>query len=285
MTHETGRLSELASAFDIVLCDVWGVIHNGVEAWPTACDALATFRQGGGTVILITNAPRPSESVQAQLDRLHVPRSAYDGIVSSGDVTRETIAAHPGARLWHLGPDRDKPIFDGLTVTFASLEEANYIVCTGLFDDTTEIPEDYRGRLEVARKRDLMMVCANPDLAVERGSQLVYCAGALGELYREIGGDVIFAGKPHLPIYEDAAQLAATIRGAPTDRSRILAIGDSLRTDLEGAGRFGIDFLFVTGGLHAAELGDRNNPDANALKRLLGRSDHAPRAITHQLAW
>jgi HAD superfamily hydrolase (TIGR01459 family) len=279
------HFSTLAPRFDVVLCDVWGVVHNGVTAFPHACNALARFRTAGGTVVLITNAPRPGEFVARFLDRLQVPRAAYDGIVSSGDVTRNVIADRRGQSIFHLGPERDYPIFDGLDVRLAPLEAAHYAVCTGLFDDNVETPEDYRDVLVRMRARNLFMVCANPDVVVERGDRLVYCAGALADLYAELGGEVLYAGKPHRPIYVQALALAESLRGRPISPARVLAIGDSVRTDLTGAASMGIEFLFVTAGIHAEELGARDNPDPAALREIFAAAEAMPSAVMRRLAW
>src|SRR5262245_35558941 len=158
------RFSTFARPYDVALCDVWGVIHNGVAAFPDACEALKNFRASGGTVMLITNAPRPGEVVMRFLDKLAVPRDTYDGVVSSGDVTRGYVAEHVQQRIFRLGPERDAPIYAGLDVHFAPVETADYVVCTGLFDDETETPEDYRPLLAQMRARSLFMVCANPDV-------------------------------------------------------------------------------------------------------------------------
>ena len=203
-----------------------------------ACAALHTFRQRGGTVILITNAPRPANSVQRQLRKLGVADETYDAIVSSGDLTRHFVADHPGQKVFWLGPERDNSIYRGLDPVMAPLEQADYIVCTGPFDDETESAEDYRAMMLQARERKLPLICANPDIVVERGDRLIYCAGAIAELYRELGGEVIFYGKPHRPIYERAMALAAEHRGHAAPLDRVLAIGDSVRTDLTGAHRF-----------------------------------------------
>src|ERR1700710_2578613 len=245
------NLRDLVDGVDVLLSDIWGVVHNGLVAFPEACEALQTFRTRGGTVILIPNAPRPADSVQRQLRKLGVADEIYDAIVSSGDLTRHFVADHPGQKLYWLGPERDNSIYRGLDPVLAPLDQADYIVCTGLFDDETESAEDYRGMMLLARERNLKLICANPDIVVERGDRLIYCAGAIAELYRELGGDVIFYGKPHRPIYERAVELAAERRNAATPLSRILAIGDSVRTDLTGAHGFGIDCLFVTRGIHA----------------------------------
>jgi HAD superfamily hydrolase (TIGR01459 family) len=281
----TDHFRELQDNFDLVLCDVWGVIHNGVAAFDDACDALARFRAGGGTVVLITNAPRPSSSVVVQLQRLSVDDAVYDGIVTSGDVTRRLIRESRGEAAYHLGPARDLPIFDGLDLKFAPAEQADFIVCTGLFDDETETPDDYRALLTGALARRLPMICANPDLVVERGDTLIYCAGALAELYRTLGGEVVFGGKPHRPIYDQAVALASERRGRTFAHHRVLAIGDSVRTDLEGANAYGIACLFVTAGIHSAEFGKRHAPDVAALSQVLGQASKPPSAVTPRLRW
>jgi len=281
----TDGFALLAPHYDVVLSDVWGVVHNGVKAFPEACDALARFRVGGGIVILITNAPRPGDIVMRMLDRLGVARAAYDGIVSSGDVTRGVIAARANESVFHLGPERDHSIFAGLDVRFAPVETADYVVCSGLFNDETETPEDYRALLGTIRARGLFMVCANPDVVVERGDRLVYCAGAIADLYGALGGEVLYAGKPHRPIYEQAVGKAVAARGKNVALGRVLAIGDSVRTDLKGAQTFGIDCLFVTTGIHADELGSRDNPDAGALGTIFASAGTAPKAVMRRLAW
>jgi len=279
------RFAPLAPGYDVLFCDVWGVIHNGVAAFADACDALARFRSGGGTAILLTNAPRPAAAVVRILDRLGVPRTAYDAIVSSGDVTRGVVEQRLNERVFHIGPQRDLPIFDGLNVVFAPMESADYAVCSGLFDDTAETPESYRETLALMRARELFMVCANPDLVVERGDERVYCAGAIADLYGAMGGEVLYAGKPHRPIYDAALAKAATARGAVVLPRRTLAIGDSLRTDITGARALGIDGLFVSGGIHAEELGAREGPSRDALSGMFAAAGVIPQAVTPRLAW
>lgn len=285
MTLLTEHFSTLAPHYDVVLSDVWGVTHNGVAAFPEACAALVRYREGGGTVILITNAPRPGEAVIRQLDRYGVPREAYDGIVSSGDVTRAVVAARPGQSVFHLGPERDISIFNGLDLRFVPVEEADYVVCTGLFNDEVETPEHYRALLTTMRARGLFMVCGNPDVVVERGTKLVYCAGAVADFYASLGGEVLYAGKPHAPIYERSLQKALEAKGRQTDRKRVLAIGDSLRTDVRGAMNQGIDCLFVTAGIHAEELGGREDPDPAALERIFTADGLKPKAVMVKLRW
>jgi len=275
-------LRDLVDGVEVVLSDIWGVVHNGLESFPEACEALRTYRGRGGTVILITNAPRPADSVRRQLRKLGVPDDTYDAIVSSGDLTRHYVADHPGRKLFWLGPERDGSIYRGLDPVLAPLEQADYIVCTGLLDDETESAEDYREMMLKARERRLTLICANPDIVVERGDRLIYCAGAIAELYRELGGDVIFYGKPHRPIYERAMALAAERRGHDMPRDRVLAIGDSVRTDLAGAHGFGIDCLFVTRGIHSDEFEGVDQLDPTSVKELFG---HPPKALMRELKW
>ena len=277
------HFSALAPDYDVLLSDVWGVVHNGLAAFPHACDALMRARARGLTVVLITNAPRPSAVVARQLDKLHVPREAYDAIVSSGDVTRAVIESRPGQRLFHLGPERDRSMFSGFNV--APLESADYVVCTGLDDDEVETPDDYRARLETMLARKLFMVCANPDVVVERGPQLVYCAGAIADLYATMGGEVLYAGKPYRPIYDMALDKAQAASGSRAALSRVLAIGDSVRTDLKGARAVGVDFLFVTSGIHAEELGGRERPDGALLKTTFAAAGEMPKAVMRKLTW
>jgi HAD superfamily hydrolase (TIGR01459 family) len=279
------KFSELAPDYDALLCDVWGVIHNGLAAFPHACDALTRMRARGGVVILITNAPRPSEQVARQLERLHVPREAYDAIVSSGDLTRGVVEERHGQSLYHLGPERDRSIFSGLDVHFAPPENANYVVCTGLEDDEVETPDDYRARLESMLARKLFMVCGNPDVVVERGPALVYCAGAIADLYATMGGEVLYAGKPYRPIYDLALAKAAAAAGRKIAPGRVIAVGDSVRTDLKGARTAGVDFLFVTSGIHAEELGGRERPDNAALTATFAAAGGAPKAVMRELRW
>jgi HAD superfamily hydrolase (TIGR01459 family) len=280
--HFAERLSDLVDGVEVILSDIWGVVHNGLESFPEACEALHTYRQRGGTVILITNAPRPADSVQRQLRKLGVADETYDAIVSSGDLTRNFVADHAGKKIFWIGPERDSSIHRGLDAVMAPLEQADYIICTGLFDDETESAEDYRAMMLQAREHKLPLICANPDIVVERGDRLIYCAGAIAELYRELGGEAIFYGKPHRPIYERAMALAAERRGRPTSLDRVLAIGDSVRTDLTGALGFGIDCLFLTRGIHSEEFEGIDQLDPASVKELFG---HPPRALMRELRW
>ena len=290
MTSLTDHFATLAPHYDAVLSDVWGVIHNGVSAFPAASDALTRFRQKGGAVSLISNAPRPGAQVVRMLDHMGVPRSAYDAIVTSGDVTRAMVAKRAGEPVYLIGPERDHTIFTGLDAPFSTPEQAKYVICTGLFDDEIETPDDYRERLAALRARELFMICANPDIVVERGDRLVYCAGALADAYAALGGEVYYAGKPHRPLYDMALGEIARARterslGGEVPRNRVLAIGDSVRTDLKGAHDLGVDCLFVTAGIHAEELGHRDDPDLATLGEMFAKAGHAPKAVTRKLVW
>ena len=243
-------MREIAETSDAWLVDVWGVMHNGAEAFQAAAEACATFRRRGGYVILLTNAPRPAPAVVAQITKLGVPREAYDGVLSSGDVSRGLVASWRDKRIHHLGPARDRGIFDGLGIDFATSIEADIVVCTGLIDDLTETPEDYATTLSGFRRRNVAMLCANPDLMVERGDRKVYCAGALAAAYEALDGDVVYAGKPHLPIYELAERMVRDGLGRDVPRDRLLAIGDGLKTDMAGAAAAGLRSVFVASGLH-----------------------------------
>ncbi len=273
-------LKDLAGEYDSLLCDVWGVLHNGVRAFPAAVDALLRFRKAAGRVVLVTNAPRPHQPIREQLKLLGVPDEAYDAVVTSGDVTRKVIAARPGVRLFHLGPDRDLSFYEGLDISFVPEAEAELVSCTGLLDDTVETPDDYRGLFARLVERKLPMICANPDLVVERGDRLVYCAGALARLYGELGGEAILVGKPHPPIYVVAREKVAELGG-----SRILAVGDGLPTDIRGAVDNGIPVLFVTDGIHAADFGPASNPDEERVAARLKAEGLKAVAFIPSLVW
>lgn len=278
-------LSDLAGRYDAVLSDVWGVVHNGLEAFPTAVEALMEFRKAGGVVVLITNAPRPSGPIVDMLDRLGVPRTAYDGIVSSGDATRTMIAKYRGRAIHHVGPPtEDDALYEGLGVRRTGADEAEVVVVTDL-DTDDDTPETYRERARLWLDRKLPMICANPDRVVEHGDKIIYCGGALGDLYAAMGGMVHMAGKPYQPIYEEAYRLAQEAAGKPLDKSRLLAIGDSVRTDATGAAQFGMDLLFVTGSIHAAELDAFGKPDPQAIVDLVAPSRAHMAGFLPRLAW
>ncbi|MEI9889028.1 MAG: TIGR01459 family HAD-type hydrolase [Rhizomicrobium sp.] len=244
------HFAEIAPGYDTLICDVWGVLHNGATAYSAACAALKTFRDRHGRVVLLSNAPRPGSDIEEQFARFGVPLDCYDTIVTSGGAAREDLArraGHGGLAILHLGPVRDRGVYDGLKIELTDAAGAELVLCTGPYDDETETPDDYRDRLADLKARDLTMLCANPDLVVQRGGKLVYCAGSLAKAYEAIGGKVVYYGKPHLPIYDHVRAVAG---GAP----RPLAIGDGLYTDIKGANAAGIDALFIADGIHGEDV-------------------------------
>jgi HAD superfamily hydrolase (TIGR01459 family) len=279
-------LAAVADRYDAVLCDVWGVIHNGEVGFTAACDALTRFQQSRGPVVLISKSPRPAGSVLPQLRALGVPDEAWSTLVTSGDVTRTELAARAPGPAWAVGPDRDAVLYHGLQLTFAGPEDAAFISCSGLVDDESETPEDYRDRFSLAATRGLPLICANPDRVVQRGPLMIPCGGALADLYETLGGTVIMAGKPHPPIYVRALDELDRLAGRPIDPARVLAIGDGLPTDLLGAGRMGLDCLFVTDGIHAAETqGPDGQPDRAKLDGFLAAGGAVARYAVADLAW
>src|ERR1041385_4914610 len=248
LTH----LADIAPKYDALICDIWGVLHNGATAFSAACSALKHFRERHGRVVLLTNAPRPAKDLEDQFRRFGVPLDCFDAIVTSGEAAPRDLARRSAAvrlAMLHLGPERDRNVFEGLNIALSDHAHAELVLCTGLYNDDHETPEDYAGLLAGLRKRDLVMLCANPDLVVQRGGQLVYCAGALAQAYEEIGGSVVYYGTPHRPIYDAAL---ATLKGA----SRMLAIGDGLHTDIRGANAAGIDALFIADGIHGEDVAE-----------------------------
>ncbi|KQO88899.1 HAD family hydrolase [Methylobacterium sp. Leaf91] len=285
-------LSTVAERYDLILCDVWGVLHDGMRAHRGAGEALIRFRtlpEAGRRrrLILVSNAPRPWAGVQTILDGYGVPREAYDAILTSGDLTRRLIAEHPGERIHHLGPERDVTIFDGLDIRLVAAGEAERVVCTGLFDDTIETAEDYRDTLAGFRARDVPMICANPDLVVERKKKLIPCAGLIAQAYEEIGGAVTYAGKPYRPVYEAALAMAGALDDAGEPKvARVLAVGDALRTDIAGAAAYGIPNLLVARGIHAEELGVVAEHDTlGDVTEWLSCQEVQPDAVIERLVW
>ncbi|UXU74221.1 MULTISPECIES: TIGR01459 family HAD-type hydrolase [unclassified Paracoccus (in: a-proteobacteria)] len=282
MTQIIHALDDIARNYDAIFCDLWGCLHNGVAAYPAAVSALRDFRAGGGKVVLLTNAPRPQRYVAEQLDRMNVPQDAYDAIVTSGDAAQDAMfAGAVGRRVWAIAQPKDEGFFtdvppewqDADPIIRVPMTEAEGIVCTGLFDDETETPDDYRTRLILCRERGLPMLCANPDVVVDLGAKRLYCAGALAELYEDLGGKALYFGKPHPPIYD----LARRRLGLAED-ARVLAIGDGIATDIQGAHGEGMDALFVTGGLAHDQFGrDVENPDPERLREWLALRSENPR--------
>jgi HAD superfamily hydrolase (TIGR01459 family) len=241
----------LLARYDAAFCDVWGVLHNGRMAYAEAGEALALFRAGGGTVVLVSNAPVPADGVERVLERTGVRRDAWDAIVSSGDIALAHIAERGYRRLHRIGPARrDSRLFQRLPGPSTALHEADAIVCTGLVDDANETVESYRALIDEGVARRLPFVCANPDLVVDVGDTRYLCAGSIAAEYERRGGCVFWAGKPHASAYAAALRRATELRGAEPERPRILAIGDAVRTDLAAARGLGIDALFIASGIH-----------------------------------
>ncbi len=278
-------LAEIANRYDVILSDVWGVIHNGRESFPAACQALARFRADRGPVILISNAPRPSQDVLPQLDALHVARETWSAIVTSGDATRILLGGKAPGPAWRIGPDRDAPLYAGLGLEFADAATAAFVSVTGPYDDETETAEDYRERFAEAVARKLPLICANPDIVVQRGDRLIPCGGALAQLYEAMGGEVIMAGKPHAPIYGLSLGEAEVILGHPVDHKRVLCIGDGVPTDIKGANAQGLDVLFVASGIHGAETIGPEGLDAQAAEALLAKGGAAATYAIADLVW
>jgi HAD superfamily hydrolase (TIGR01459 family) len=277
-------IKDIGGRYRAWLVDIWGVMHNGRNAFPRAAAATRTFREPGGIVVLLSNSPRPSPSVQAQLRQFGVPDDAYDATVTSGDLTRYELGKHRHARVFHLGPERDRPIFDGLDVELTGPEHTDLVVCSGLFDDDIETPDDYVPLLRDLAARKLLMICANPDHLVERGNRLIWCAGALAAVYEDLGGAVIYAGKPHAPVYELALKTISNLAGSDVGRGQVLAIGDGVKTDIAGAGSFGLDAVFVASALHAPGEGSEAL-DAPHLAELFAHQSRRPIAAMHALVW
>ena len=276
-------LSEIAPDYDALICDVWGVVHDGNRHHPAAADALYRFKQNHGPVVLLTNAPRVPAEVAAQCASYGLPPDCYDTIVSSGGAARDELERRSASRtlpLHYLGPDRDLTMVEGLDIARTGIAEAEVALAIGLRDDMTETVEDYAGELAAMRARGLTMLCANPDLVVHRGERLVYCAGALAQAYEKLGGSVIYYGKPHLPVYESAlAQLKALLGHAP---KHPLAVGDGLLTDIKGANAAGLEALFIADGVHGEEIGPYTDEHLAALFTRFGA---AAGSATRKLAW
>lgn len=271
-------LQDLSGSYKAVLCDIWGVLHNGRVPFEGAVKALQDFRGSGGIVVMVSNAPRPSHSIPAQFDEIGVPRDVYDAIVTSGDATRNELIKWEGAKFLHIGPERDRPLIDGLGLVKTTVDEADFVLCSGLYDDETETPQDYKDQLAQIKKRDHLMICANPDLVVKRGDNLIYCSGAIAAAYEELGGKTLYGGKPYAPIYDLARKTICDIAGTDLSLSDLLMIGDGPKTDIFGAEKYGIDSLFVGGGIHSEESflasGDLNEDGLATLFEGLGLWPH-----------
>ena len=276
-------LSEIAAGHDALICDVWGVVHDGSRHHPAAAEALTRFKQKHGPVVLLTNAPRVPAEVAAQCASYGLPPDCYDAIVSSGGAAREELERRSASRpvpLYYIWPDRDLPIIQGLDTPRVSIAQAEVALAVGLRDDMAETPADYAEELARMRERGLTMLCANPDLVVHRGDRLVHCAGSLAQAYEALGGAVVYYGKPHLPVYESAlARLTALMGHAP---KRPLAVGDGLLTDIKGANAAGLEALFIADGVHGEEIGPYTDEHLAALFTRFGA---AAGSATRKLVW
>jgi len=280
------RAGEVLARYDVLLCDVWGVLHDGQKAFADACEALLRFRRRGGTVILISNAPVPKERVAVMLDGRAVPRATWDDIIASGEIALRHIAQKGYTHLFRIGPtERDAATFERLSAKIVPLEDAQAILCTGLNDDRTETADDYRPVLQRAVRRRLPFVCANPDLVVDVGGRQYICAGAIADLYERMDGEVFWAGKPHANAYDAALAAAEGIRGASVPRHRILAVGDSLRTDLKGAEAAGIEAIFIASGIHRDETMGSGTLSPDKLAVLFAPPAPPALAVMSKLIW
>ena len=280
-------LSEIASGHDALICDVWGVVHDGQRHHPAAADALYRFKEKHGPVVLLTNAPRVPAEVAAQCSSYGLPPDCYDAIVSSGGAAREELArrsAKGAVTLHYIGPDRDLPMIAGLDIRRSGIDEADVALAIGLRDDWNETPDMYADELKAMRARGLTMICANPDLVVHRGEKLLYCAGSLAKAYEALGGEVIYYGKPHRPIYDSALAAAGLAAKAAHRQSpkRPLAVGDGLLTDIKGANGAGLEALFIADGVH----GEDTRPyTAEHMESLFSRFGARASAVTRALKW
>ena len=274
-------MKSLSADYPVWLCDIWGVVHNGITCYEAAAHALSQHRKAGGIVILVTNAPRTTNGVIQQLNDISVPPQSYDRVVTSGDVTQTLVNDHARGKVYHLGPARDLSIFEGIAVEKVALKEAHAVLCTGLAHDDVETPDDYTDLLSRMKALNLPMICANPDKIVRKGNRLLYCAGALAEKYAKLGGSVLMAGKPYEPIYDLALKKAAALAGKTIEKSKVLAIGDGPETDIRGAADYGIAAVLIADGVTDASDG----LDAT-LARVEAIVPHAKIVkILHHLVW
>jgi HAD superfamily hydrolase (TIGR01459 family) len=273
MTQIVNALSDISAQYDALFVDLWGCVHNGVRAFDAANKALIEYRAGGGIVVLVTNSPRPRAQVEQQLADFGVARDAWDSIASSGDSARSALfLGAVGQKIYFIGTDAELPFFeplklidDPIQTAHVPIEEAEGIVCTGL-PTADGTPDDVRAPLLYAKQKGLKLLCANPDIIVDRGDKREWCAGAVAQAYTEMGGTSLYFGKPHAPIYDLARRRLSAIRpNIPDDR--ILAIGDGITTDIQGAIGEGIDSLFITGGLAAKETATVTQPDPEKLSQ------------------
>ncbi len=281
-------LSAVASDYDAVFCDIWGVIHNGRQHFPPAYEALKRFKAEHGPVILISNSPRPNDNLTAQLASLGIFDDGFSAVISSGDATREYLKQFaPSGPAWRIGDPREQALYDGIDIDLGGTPQtATFISCSSPYDDERDTLERYRADFEIAAARKLVMICANPDKVVQRGDKIIMCAGSLADLYVSLGGEVVMAGKPYAPIYELCYGALETLTGKPHDKRRILAIGDGLPTDVLGANGQGLDLVFIAAGIHALEaVDDSGKLDPLLLKKLLDAQAAEAKYVAEALRW
>jgi len=282
MTQIVDSLAEISHRYDVVLCDLWGCLHNGRIAFPAAIAALQAFRAKGGAVVLLTNAPRARSYVAKQLQRLEVPDNAWDVITTSGDSARAAMfRGMAGEKVYFIGYEADLSVFEPLNIvdnpveiTRVPLDQAQGIVCCGPADPYAD-PAVYRSDFLYAKQKGLPLLCFNPDVVVDVAGSRQWCAGALAQLYTEMGGTSHYFGKPHPPIYDLARRRLAAL-GISAPEHRILAIGDGIQTDVAGAMGEDLDVLFITGGLAAEDTKTVEQPDPDALSIYLENEKYDP---------
>ncbi len=278
--------SAIVEDYDFIICDIWGVLHNGIAAFESANEALKLSRARGKTVILLSNAPRPHKDIAEQLSALGISTDAYDAVVTSGDITQDLLRQRAGQAVYLLGPERDLPVLDSIGIQPVSLKKADYVLCTGLFNDETETPDDYKTLLNEMIEARLPMLCANPDLVVERGKTLIYCAGSLAEKYIKLGGNVQFIGKPFQIAYDYTFQAYFKLHQKMPDKAKTIAIGDAIRTDVKGARQYGISSQFLAAGIHSHELlNTQLELDIAKLDCFMQQQDYQPDFISKNLVW
>lgn len=289
MTQIIPALADISDSYDALYVDLWGCLHDGVIAFPAAVAALQAYRKTGGIVVLLTNAPRHRASVQKQIEGMNVPADSWDTIASSGDSARATMfRGAVGKKLWYIGPDSDLTFFDPIsivkdpvTIQRVPLTQAEGIVCIGPFDPHAD-PSVMRPEFLLAKTRGLKLLCANPDMVVDRGGVREYCAGSLAALYTEMGGEVVYVGKPYPAIYDLARRRLDAVKSGIAD-SRILCIGDGIATDIKGAMGEDLDALFISGGLAATETKTTDQPEQAALEAYLTKEMATARYTMGQL--
>lgn len=281
-------LRDVAGDYDAVLCDIWGVLHNGRQHFPTAYEALRRFKAEHGPVVLISNSPRPRDGLVQQLASLGIEEDGYSGVVSSGDATRDYLSKLAlSGPAWRIGDPREQSLYAGIDIDLSGTPEtAAFISCTSPFDDENDTIDMYESDFTVAAQRRLVMICANPDKIVQRGDKIVMCAGSLADLYQSLGGEVIMAGKPYAPIYEMCYTVLDQLAAKPHDKRRILAIGDGLPTDVLGANSQGLDLVFIAAGIHVIEATNAEGKlDPLMLKTLLDVQMAEAKYVADALRW